>query len=148
MKYSFGFSWVGFLIVSLPMLPNFFYFIFPNTFSSVEIEGKHVLLDILEHGSQFIFIALLIFVVTSNNISISSSYVTSMVVILLSYYVLWILLFAGYKNLLILICLAVFPVIYFILAEIWLRHFIAIIPTAFFGIVHIIITYIDFYSSH
>jgi len=34
MEYSFGFSWKGFIIVLLPMIPNFFHFLFPNTLKS------------------------------------------------------------------------------------------------------------------
>lgn len=144
MDYVFGFSWKGFLIVLLPMIPNLFYFLFPNVISSEKVENVHFRLDVIEHGSQFIYIALLIFVISNQYVSIQSLYVVGMVIFLLFYYVLWILLFAGNKNLMILICMAVFPVIYFILAEIWLHNFVAIIPTVIFGIVHIIITYIDF----
>lgn len=148
MKYSFGFSWRGFLIVLLPMVPNIFYFLFPNAISSGKLENSHLILDVIEHGSQIIYIALLIFMITNKPVSLQNGYVIAMAIFLLSYYALWILLFAGNKNLLILICMAVFPVVYFILSEIWLYNFPAIIPTAIFGIVHVIITYKDFCSSH
>jgi hypothetical protein len=148
MKFSFGFQWKGFLIVLLPMIPNIFYFLFPNAISSGKIGNSHLILDIVEHGSQIIYIALLIFMTTNRNVPLQSGYVIAIAIFLLSYYALWILLFEGNKDLIVLICMAVFPVIYFILAEIWLRNFLAIIPTAIFGIVHVIITYIDFYSTH
>lgn len=148
MNYSFGFSWKGFLIVLLPMIPNIFYFMFPNAISSGKMESSHLILDIIEHGSQLIYIALLIFMITNRYVYIQSNYVIGMAIFLLSYYALWILLFAGNKNLIILICMAIFPVVYFILAEIWLYNFPAIVPTAIFGIVHVIITYIDFSSPH
>lgn len=148
MNYSFGFSWRGFLIVLLPMIPNIFYFLFPDAISSGKIENSHLILNIIEHGSQLIYIALLIFMVTNKYVSIQSVYIIGMAIFLLSYYALWILLFTGKKNLIILICMAIFPVVYFILAEIWLHNFLAIIPTAIFGIAHVIITYIDFSSLH
>ncbi len=148
MNYSFGFSWRGFLIVLLPMIPNIFYFLFPNAISSGKVENSHLILNIIEHGSQLIYIALLIFMITNKYVSIQSIYVIGMAIFLLSYYALWILLFAGNKNLIILICMAIFPVVYFTLAEIWLHNILAIIPTAIFGIVHVIITYIDFSLSH
>jgi len=146
--YSLGFSWKGFLIVLLPMLPNVFYFLFPNVISSGNAVPKHLVLDIIEHGSQAIYIALLIFLTTNKNSPIQSGYVIGMIIFLLSYYVLWILLFTGHKDLFVLICMAVFPVVYFILAEIWLHNFTAIIPTVVFGIAHVIITYMDFNSTH
>ena len=148
MNYSFGFSWRGFLIVLLPMIPNIFYFLFPDAISSGKIENSHLILNIIEHGSQLIYIALLIFMITNKYVSIQSVYVIGIAIFLLSYYALWILLFAGNKNLIILICMAIFPVVYFILAEIWLHNFLAIIPTVIFGIVHVVITYIDFSLSH
>jgi len=74
--------------------------------------------------------------------------VIGMVIFLLSYYVLWILLFMGRKDFIVLICMAVFPVVYFILSEIWLHNFPAILPTVIFGIAHLIITYMDFHSAH
>lgn len=147
-KYSFGFSWNGFLIVLLPMIPNIFYFLFPDAISSGRVENSHLTLDLIEHGSQIIYITLLIFIITNKNVSLQSVYVIAMAIFLLSYYILWILLFAGNKDLIILICMAIFPVVYFILAEIWLRNFLAIIPTVIFGIVHVIITYKDFLSTH
>jgi hypothetical protein len=44
-----------------------------------------------------------------------------------------------------LMAMAVLPVIYFILGGIWLHNILAVIATALFGIVHIIITYMDYY---
>lgn len=130
------------------MIPNIFYFLFPDAISSGKVENSHLTLDLIEHGSQIIYITLLIFMITNKHISLQSVYVIAMAIFLLSYYILWIILFAGNKDLIILICMAIFPVVYFILAEIWLRNFLAIIPTAIFGIVHVIITYKDFLSSH
>lgn len=143
-KYSLGFSRIGFLIVLFPMVPNFFYFLLPNEISQRNLEVKSLLLDVLEHGSQVVFIAVLIFMKVRKEISMHSHLFIGMTIFLLSYYILWILLFAGLSNPLIIICMAVFPVIYFLLAEIWLRNFFAIVPTVIFGIVHVIITYREF----
>lgn len=127
------------------MIPNFFYFAFPKVLSSVS--ANHVILDIIEHGSQAILFTLLIFLSTKSNISLQSKLILGMTIFLIVYYFLWILLFLGYKNLLILICMAIFPVIYFILGEMWLKNYPAIIPTLAFGIVHTLITYKDYYSN-
>lgn len=145
MNYFFGFSWKGFLVVLLPMIPNFFYFKFPNVISSGSPAKRHLVFDIIEHGSQAIYIALLLILITKQDVPIISPYIAGMGIFLLSYYALWILLFAGRKNLAILICMAVFPVVYFILAEFWLHNFPTMIPTAIFGIVHVIITYRDYH---
>jgi hypothetical protein len=130
------------------MIPNIFYFLFPDAISSGKVENSHLTLDLIEHGSQIIYITLLIFMITNRYVSLQSVYVIAMAIFLLSYYILWIILFAGNNDLIILICMSIFPVVYFILAEIWLSNFLAILPTAIFGIVHVIITYKDFLSYH
>lgn len=147
MEYSFGFSWKGFLIVFLPMIPNFFYFLFPNAMSSESTGINHLVLDIIEHGSQAIFIALLITLSRKNNVPMRSNYIIGMALFLLSYYILWVLLFMGNKNLIVLMCMAIFPVIYFVLSEMWLKNHPAILPTMIFGFVHVIITYKDFHGN-
>lgn len=128
------------------MLPNIFYFLIPA--SPGKLASSHLYLDILEHGSQAIFIFLLIFVIREQAYEMICPYTIGMAVILTIYLVLWIFLFTGYTNLVILLGMAVLPVIYFILAEMWLHNYFAIIPTVLFGIVHVIITYSDYQIIH
>lgn len=144
MKHYFGFSWKGFIVFLLPMVPNIFYFLIPASDVSANKINTHLILDILEHGSQAIFIFMLIFVISKQTSKILCPYTISMAIILIFYYVLWIFCFTGKANLVILLGMAVLPVVYFILAEMWLHNYLAIIPTALFGILHVIITYIDF----
>ncbi|WP_110929874.1 hypothetical protein [Paenibacillus bouchesdurhonensis] len=147
MDYYWGFSWKGFLVVLLPMIPNILYFAIPNSISTGGSAENHKVLDLIEHGSQFMYMALLVIVISKQTIPFKSNYIISMAIFLIAYYVLWILLFAGHKNILVFLCMAVFPVIYFILAEMWLYNYFAIVPTVIFGIVHTIITYKDFIST-
>ena len=146
--YSFGFSWKGLLAFLLIMIPNIFYFFLPNSAVSGSADSNHLIGDIIEHVSQAIFIILLMFLVNKRGSPMVSPYTVCMAILLLSYYVLWTFYFTGSKNLVILLGMAVLPVAYFVLAEIWLHNLPAIIPTAIFGFVHIIITYIDFQNSH
>lgn len=143
MKYSWGFSWKALLIVILPMIPNFFYFIFPNILAST---NEHFILDSIEHVSQFIYIILLIFLISDKPILIDKSnpFILGMVFFLLLYFILWVFLFLGNTSFIILFCMAVFPIIYFILAECWLYNYIAMCFTIIFGITHIIVTFKDF----
>ena len=133
-----GFSLRGFFIVLLPMIPNFFYFLFPKAVSSGK-PAKHPVLDFIEHGMQAIFIALLIFL-TAPEVPFKNPLMIGIAAFLLAYYVLWILLFAKHRTLLILLCMAVFPVVYFLLAEIWIQNVWAIAPTVIFGVAHAWIT--------
>ncbi|MDF2474246.1 MAG: hypothetical protein K0R21_2028, partial [Anaerocolumna sp.] len=143
-NYSFGFSLKGFIIFLLPMIPNLFYFLAPAASKFGGNVKNHFILDILEHGSQAVFFFMIIFLIRKQTLDFICSFSVGMVIALLVYYVLWILLFTGQSNLVILITMAILPVIYFILAEIWLNNYLAIIPTALFGIVHAFITYMDF----
>ena len=147
MKNLFGFSWTGFLIVLFPMVPNLFYYLFPNKLQATKHGANHSFLNLLEHSNQFIFIGLLICVPIDQSVSINSGYVIAIALFLFSYYGLWIFLFKENTNLFILICMAILPVCYFTLAEIWLHSFFAILPTLIFGAVHVLITYLDFYQS-
>lgn len=147
MSYHFGFSWKGLIVFLLPMIPNFFYFLIPTS-SVPGTTNSHLTLNILEHGSQVMFIFLLIFVTRKQAPEILCPYTIGMAILLTLYFLLWILYFAGNINLVILLGMAVLPVLYFIVAEMWLYNYLALIPTILFGIVHIIITYIDFQSTY
>lgn len=148
MNNYFGFSWSGLIVFLLPMIPNVFYFLIPVTEASENKVKGHLLLDILEHGSQAVFIFLLVFVISKQTSEILSPYTIGMAIMLIFYYILWIIYFKGKANLIILLGMAVLPVVYFILAELWLHNYLAIIPTILFGIVHVTITYIDFQLKH
>lgn len=139
------FSWKGFVVFLLPMLPNILFFILPSSSKSAAVANKHFVLDIIEHGSQAVFFALLIFMVSKKESPMLSVYTILMVILLLSYYGFWIMYFTIGPKFVILILMAVFPVIYFFLAEIWLYNLPAMIPLTIFGVVHIIITYMDYH---
>ncbi|MBZ9608910.1 hypothetical protein G9F73_013985 [Clostridium estertheticum] len=148
LQNNIGFSWKGLIVFLLPMLPNILFFILKDPNGSTVVTNKHFLLDIIEHGSQTIFFALLIFGVSKKVSPILCGYTIFMLIILLSYYGFWIAYFTIGTNFIMIISMAVFPVIYFILAEIWLHNLFAIVPLTIFGIAHTIITYIDYYSSY
>ncbi|MCL6572310.1 MAG: hypothetical protein K6T88_11595 [Bacillus sp. (in: Bacteria)] len=148
MNYYFGFSWKGLLVFLLPMIVNIFYFLIPTSDISGNKANNHLILEVLEKGSQAIFIFLLIFVIRKQASKLLSHYTIGMAILLISYYVLWIFYFTGSENLPILLGMAILPVVYFVLAEIWLHNYLAIIPTSLFGIFHLIITYMDYQINH
>ena len=143
MNNSIGFSLQGFLIILLPMVPNIFYFVFPKFFISNHEVTKHEILELIEHSSQFLFILLLLLLKSNIDASRQSKLVLVISLVLIAYYLLWILLVLGYRNRIVLMCMAIFPVIYFILSEIWLHNYFAMIPTVIFGIAHSMVTYLD-----
>ena len=148
MGYSFGFSWKGLLTFLLIMIPNLFYFLLPNQNAPGSGINDHLILEIIERASQAIFICLLLFLISKRSSPMVSPYTICMAVLLLSYDALWIFYFAGGTSFIALLGMAVLPVVYFVLAEIWLHNLPAVVPTVIFGIVHIMITYMDFHDTH
>lgn len=146
MQTYFGFSLKGLIVFLLPMIPNMFFFFLPAPAGGAPSVNSTKILDFLEHGSQGIFIFLLIFLMSSKASQLNSPYAIGMGIMLLLYYFLWIVYFTGEVTLLIQLGLAVFPVIYFILGELWLHNPVAVIPTFLFGIFHVIITFINYTS--
>ena len=144
MRNNMGFSWKGFLVFLLPMLPNFLFFILPALSGAKAAAKSPFILDIIEHGSQAIFFMLLIFWLSKKASPMLSLYTILMAVFLLFYFGCWADYFTVGANFTMLMLMAIVPVIYFLLSSIWLHNTIAIIPLAIFGITHIIITYINY----
>jgi hypothetical protein len=63
LNYHFGFSLKGFIVFLLPMIPNLFYFLIPTLGASEKNMNRHMILDVLEHGSQALFFFMIIFVI-------------------------------------------------------------------------------------
>lgn len=145
LQINIGFSWKGLVIFLLPMLPNILFFVQKNPNSSMDITNNHLLLDIIEHGSQGIYVAILIFIVSKKESPILSGYMVLIIPFLLAYFGLWVAYFTIGANFTMLMLMAIIPVIYFIISEIWLHNLMAVVPTVFFGATHIIITYMDYH---
>ena len=144
MKYSFGFSWKGLLLIMLLMIPNALFALLPNLIPRSQSVKDHLPLDIIEHGTRAIYIALFIVLRPQREVIIKKGYIISLIMLLLGYYSLWLGLLAGNHSFIVLLGMAIVPVIYLIIAELWLNIYPAILSTVIFGIIHVIITYIDF----
>ncbi|MHA7965348.1 hypothetical protein ACX93W_14475 [Paenibacillus sp. CAU 1782] len=141
LHYAWGFSWKGLILFLLVMLPNLLYIWIPAPVAK-KIEGPGFLaLSILEHGSQALFVVLLLFLTSTKISSMQSPYIYGMGGLLLGYYALWVLFFAGMADKTAWMALAVIPVLYFVLAELWLHNIPAILPTLLFGAAHAAITW-------
>lgn len=147
LRNDLGFSWKGLIVFLLPMLPNVLFFVWkdPNVRNAV---ASHPLwLDVIEHGSQGIFAAFLIFRVSSKPSDLLSKNTFIAAMLLLAYFGLWIAYFTVGANFIMLLFMAVIPVLYFIVAGFWLHNPPAVLFTVIFGITHILITYMDFHTS-
>jgi hypothetical protein len=146
LRDSVGFSWRGLMVFLLPMLPNVLFFIWKDP--NVRAAATHpIWLDVIEHGSQALFAAFLIFLVSSRPSPVISRDTVMAAVLLLAYIGLWIAYFTVGASFIMLLLMAVIPVGYFILAGLWLHNLPAVLFTVIFGITHILITYLDYYPS-
>ncbi|MGB4407965.1 MAG: hypothetical protein WBI82_13970, partial [Sphaerochaeta sp.] len=93
MQNHLGFSLKGLIIFLLPMVPNLFFFLLPAPAGAVSTVTNTKTLDFLEHGSQGIFIFLLVFFVSNKVSQLNSPYIVAMGILLALYYLLWIVYF-------------------------------------------------------
>lgn len=139
-NYSIGFNWIGLLIFLLPILPNVLYFIFPEQTGIPESRKGHLALEIFMFIFQFLFVAMLILLKGKSNPSIFSPFCGLIILLLIIYYVMSGLCFTGNASSAILLGMAIFPLLYFTIAQIWLNISIVIIPTVVYGVLHIVVS--------
>lgn len=146
LRNDLGFSGKGLIVFLLPMLPNVLFFVWKDPNVRNVVATHPLWLDVLEHGSQGIFAAFLIFLVSSKPSDLISKHTFLAAVFLLAYFGLWIAYFTIGANFIMLLLMAVIPVVYFIVAGLWLHNFPAVLFTTIFGVTHILITYMDFHT--
>ena len=155
MNYYFGFSVVGLLVFLLPMLPNLLYFKFfapkadKEKGKTEESKPAGHLLEWLEHGSQALFVAMLLFIKNKSAENAQgfpepfTLWPALMLLLLVSYNLLWVFYIKGSRKKPLLMAMALLPVAYFILGEIGLGNYPALLPTILFGAVHLLISLTD-----
>ena len=143
------FSVIGLIIFLLPMLINVVYFmVAPKGESKVESNGVNVI-EIIEQGSRMLFAITICFLVSNKEVNFKSPFLYISLLFLVLYYIVWIRYFIGGMNenllgvsfLFIPIPLAIFPVLYFIFASLWMNNYIATGIMIIFGISHFIVSY-------
>lgn len=142
---SIGFSWQGLVVLALPMLPNVLFLVLENPNVSRTVTSHHPFLSIIEHGSQGIFAALLVLLVSRRASPMGSGHVVVIGLLLLAYFGLWVAYFTIGVNFSMLMFMAVVPVMYFVVAGIWLHNPPAVVFTAVFGVAHTAVTWLDFH---
>lgn len=148
-----GFSMRGFLVVILAMLPNILYGILPkNNITDTQITPS-ILMGQIENISRVLFVIFFVIIVNKKIEYNKPVYILGMVVFLLLYYYLWARYFMngldgsylGKDFGFISAPLAVFPVVYFAFAALWLQNIPAGVAIVVFGICHIVNSY---YTLH
>ena len=146
MKLSF--SWVGLVVFALPMLINIAYVIFPPTGEVTSSGNVTHGVEIIEAVSRIVYFVLLTFWVNKDPLKPKSVWLLAAVVFLILYYIVWIRYFIGGRNVALLgrsflfvpIPLAIFPVVYYLCAAIWMGNIPAAVALAGFGAAHITVS--------
>lgn len=157
MNLKISFSWVGIVIFVLPMIINIFYAVFPpaeggaktGTESNIKTSASNLKwLEIVENVSRIVYLIVLTFLVSKKPLDLKSVWLYGSAAFLVLYYATWIRYFTGGRKISLLnkpflfvpIPLAVFPVLYFLCAAIWMNNIPAAIIMLIFGAAHITVS--------
>lgn len=153
MNLKLSFSLIGLVVFALPMFINVAYVLFPpvgEVSSSVETTQW---IEIVEKVSRIGYLVAITFLISKVAINWQSPWLYLAVVFLLLYHIVWIRYFINGRNAVLLgtpflfvpIPLAIFPVLYFLCAAIWLHNFPATVLMLIFGAAHLTISLQSFH---
>lgn len=150
---KFGFSIVGLIVFIIPMLINILYFMLPPANIDNNEEKNNKFLELIEQGSRVLFAIAICFFISNTELNYKSSLLYVSIIFLILYYIVWIRYFMNGRDIKILgekfmfvpMPLAVFPVLYFLFAALWMKNYVAFAIMIIFGIAHNIISYQNLY---
>ena len=151
MKLSF--SWVGLVVFALQMLINVIYAIFPPTGDVGQVKNVTKWVEVIENVSRIAYLILMTFLVNKDAPYYLNVWLVLAAIFLILYYVVWIRYFIGERDVALLakpflfvpIPLAIFPVLYYLFAAIWVWNYPAAIVMIIFGAAHITVSVQSFH---
>lgn len=146
MKLSF--SRLGLVLFVLPMLINIAYVMFPPAGKAEQTAAVTHWVEIVEQVSRAAYLFAVTFLVSREPIEPRSVWLFLAALFLLLYYAVWVRYFAGGRKIALLsrsflfvpMPLAVFPVLYYLCAAIWLHNLPAAIIMVIFGAAHLTVS--------
>ena len=144
MNLKVSFSWVGLVVFALPMLINIAYVMFPPAGEAKPSAPVTHWVEIVEQVSRIAYLLAVTLLVSRRPVSWRSAWLFLAAVFLILYYAVWIRYFALGREIALLkraflfvpMPLAVFPVLYFLCAAVWLHNVPAVILMVIFGAAH------------
>lgn len=144
MNLKMSFSWVGLVVFALPMLINIAYVMFPPAGEAKPPAPVTHWVEIVEQVSRIAYLFAVTLLVSRRPVSWRSAWLFLAAVFLILYYAVWIRYFALGREIALLkraflfvpMPLAVFPVLYFLCAAVWLHNVPAVILMVIFGAAH------------
>ena len=148
MNLKLSFSWVGLAVFALPMLINIAYAVFPPADKPEQSAAVTHWIEIVEQVSRIAYLAAIMLLVSREPIRYRNVWFCLAVLFLILYYAVWIRYFACGREVALLnrsflfvpMPLAVFPVLYFLCAAVWLHNFPAVILMTVFGAAHLTVS--------
>ena len=148
MNLKVSFSWIGLVIFALPMLINIAYVMFPPAGKAEQTAAVTHWVEIVEQISRIAYLFAVTLLVSRENQSFRSVCFSLAAVFLVLYYAVWLRYFMGGREIALLSCsflfvpmpLAVFPVLYYLCAAIWLHNLPAAIIMVIFGAAHLTVS--------
>lgn len=148
MSLKISFSWIGLVIFALPMLINIVYVIFPPAGGNERTVPVTHWVEIVEQVSRIAYLLAITLLVSRRTVSVHSVWIVLAACFLVLYYAVWIRYFAGGRQIAMLsraflfvpMPLAVFPVLYFLCAAIWLHNLPAVFIMVLFGVAHLVVS--------
>ena len=148
MNLKVSFSWIGLVIFALPMLINIVYVMFPPAGKAEQPAAVTHWIEIVEQISRIAYLFAVTLLVSRETLSFRSVWFSLAAVFLVLYYAVWLRYFMGGREIALLsrsflfvpMPLAVFPVLYFLCAAIWLHNLPAAIIMVIFGAAHLAVS--------
>ena len=152
---SLSVSWTGLVVFALPMLINLAYVLFPPAGTAEQQKTVTHWVELVEQISRMAYLLAIVLLVSRKPIRLQSVWLGLAALFLILYYAVWIRYFAGGREIVLLrrsflfvpMPLAVFPVLYFLCAAIWLHNIPAAVTMVVFGIAHLTVSIQSFCGS-
>ncbi len=138
-----GFSLAGLAIVVLQQIPGIVWAIHPPKVDPFAQNSGTLRVEILEKGFGIATILMVVVVPARAAIlpGLSTLFLVGAFVVLAAYYVLYILYYRGLTQLPVLLGMAAFPPICYLLIALYQGNYPALVTSVIFGIVHVSLTY-------
>ena len=148
MNLKVSFSWIGLVIFALPMLINIVYVMFPPAGKAEQTSAVTHWVEIVEQISRIAYLFAVTLLVSRDKFGFRSGWLYLAAAFLILYYAVWLRYFIGGREIVLLsrsflfvpMPLAVFPVLYFLCAAIWLHNLPAAIIMVIFGAAHLAVS--------
>lgn len=148
MNLKISFSWIGLVVFALPMLISLVYAAFPPAGEPQPPAPVTRWVEIVEQASRIAYLLAVTFLVSRTPVSVRSTWFFLAGAFLLLYYAVWIRYFVFGRDVALLermflfvpMPLAVFPVLYFLCAALWLHNVPAAVLMVIFGATHLTVS--------